>query len=78
MLIFKAFDLKSRRHSVRPWSETLPIQPSSNLRATQLAAAIPERLTVDVYCHRDEPVIVREINRDRLPFLIKMLIAILF
>ena len=76
MLIFEAFDLKSRRHTVRPRRVTLAIHPLANLHATKLTPTIPERLTVDIYRNRDETVTVREINRDGLPFRVKMLIAI--
>lgn len=78
MLIFEALDLKPRRHTVRPWCVTLAIQPLPNLHATQFTAAIPERLTVDIYRDRDKAVTVRKVNRAGLPFRVKMLIAILY
>jgi hypothetical protein len=76
MLIFEAFDLKSRRHTIRPRRVMLTIHPLTNLHATKLTASIPERLTVDICRNRDETVTMRKINRNRLPFRVKMLIAI--
>ncbi|HEX3105213.1 MAG TPA: hypothetical protein VHQ22_12250 [Terriglobales bacterium] len=78
MSISDAFNLKFRRHTVRPWRVSLAIQPLANLHATQLTATIPESLTVDIYLYGNKTVTVGKINRDRLPFGIKMLIAILY